>query len=123
MIQNISVQFARIPHCIEPITILNNLSQLVFPSSATTHIMSKVTRFAAQGMTLTTAESIANAAICHAFNSDFPPVTVVVLDSAGHVVVSKRMDGCPPMGNILLINIFFSGIFYTSSLEWYILRN
>ena len=61
--------------------------------------MSKVTRYVAKGMTLTTAESIANAAICHAVDNNFPPVTVVVLDSAGHVVLSKRMDGCPPIGN------------------------
>merc|ERR1712032_1698700 len=27
----------------------------------------------------------------------FKPVTVVVLDASGSVIVSKRMDGCPPV--------------------------
>ena len=54
-------------------------------------------------MTLEMAEVIANGAIRHAIAEKFAPVTVVVLDSHGHTVLSKRMDGCCPIGNNVLV--------------------
>ena len=49
-------------------------------------------------LTLATAETIASVAVQTCINKKFAPITVVVLDSAGHTVVSKRMDGCSPVG-------------------------
>ena len=50
-----------------------------------------------QRLTLGVADSMANAAIQTAKKFKFNPVTVVVVDSNGHTLVSKRMDGCSPV--------------------------
>ena len=59
-------------------------------------------RFQASGMskslTLAVADKLASSAIQTALSRKFAPITVVVLDAAGHTVVSKRMDGCSPVG-------------------------
>lgn len=49
-------------------------------------------------ISLKIAESIADTAIRTAMSRNYAPITVVVLDSWGHTVVSKRMDGCAPVG-------------------------
>jgi len=49
-------------------------------------------------LTLAVADKLASAAIKNCIIKQFAPITVVVLDSAGHTVVSKRMDGCSPVG-------------------------
>ena len=51
-----------------------------------------------KSISLKTAEAIADAAIHAATQKKWAPVTVVVLDSWGHTVVTKRMDGCSPVG-------------------------
>ena len=45
-------------------------------------------------LTLAAAETIAQAAIAHRQGAGMLPLTVVVLDSGGHVVTAKREDGC-----------------------------
>ena len=49
-------------------------------------------------LTLAVADKLATSAIQTALSQKFAPITVVVLDAAGHTVVSKRMDGCSPVG-------------------------
>lgn len=49
-------------------------------------------------MSLKRAEGICNTAINTAVTRGYAPITVVVLDCQGHTVVSKRMDGCSPVG-------------------------
>jgi uncharacterized protein GlcG (DUF336 family) len=49
-------------------------------------------------LTLALADSLANAAIKTAKHRKFAPVSVVVIDSSGNIIVSKRMDGCSPVG-------------------------
>jgi uncharacterized protein GlcG (DUF336 family) len=49
-------------------------------------------------LTLATAETIASVAVQTCLTNKFAPIAVVVLDAAGHTVVSKRMDGCSPVG-------------------------
>jgi hypothetical protein len=58
----------------------------------------KVTMKGMKIISLRIAESIADTAIRTAISRGYAPVTVVVLDSWGHTVVSKRMDGCAPVG-------------------------
>lgn len=53
---------------------------------------------AMKNITLKVAESIADKVIHTAVKNNYAPITVVVLDSWGHTVVSKRMDGCAPVG-------------------------
>jgi hypothetical protein len=53
---------------------------------------------AMKSITLKVAESIADKVIHTAVKNNYAPITVVVLDSWGHTVVSKRMDGCAPVG-------------------------
>lgn len=45
-------------------------------------------------LSLTVADAVANAAIEEATRRNFAPVTVVVVDPAGRVIVQKRMDHC-----------------------------
>ena len=49
-------------------------------------------------LSLSQADAIANNVIACCKRNLFNPVTVHVLDSAGTTLVSKRMDGCPPVG-------------------------
>ena len=49
-------------------------------------------------LTLAVADKLATSAIQKCISKKFAPITVVVLDAAGHTVVSKRMDGCSPVG-------------------------
>ena len=49
-------------------------------------------------LTLKVADKLATSAIQKCISKKFAPITVVVLDAAGHTVVSKRMDGCSPVG-------------------------
>lgn len=49
-------------------------------------------------MKLELAEKISSAAVALATKMKFAPVTVVVLDASGNTVVTKRMDGCAPVG-------------------------
>ena len=49
-------------------------------------------------LSLEVADIIATATVQTCLSKKFQPITVVVLDAAGHVVVSKRMDGCSPLG-------------------------
>lgn len=60
--------------------------------------MEKVTMKGMKIISLRIAESIADTAIRTAISRNYAPITVVVLDSWGHTVVSKRMDGCAPVG-------------------------
>lgn len=53
---------------------------------------------AIKSISLKVAESIADKVIHTAVKNKYAPITVVVLDSWGHTVVSKRMDGCAPVG-------------------------
>ena len=46
------------------------------------------------GLSLPIADAVANAAIEEATRRNFAPVTVVVVDPAGRVIVHKRMDHC-----------------------------
>jgi ectoine hydroxylase-related dioxygenase (phytanoyl-CoA dioxygenase family) len=46
------------------------------------------------GLSLPVADAVANAAIEEATRRNFAPVTVVVVDPAGRVIVHKRMDHC-----------------------------
>jgi len=46
------------------------------------------------GLSLLIADAVANAAIEEATRRNFAPVTVVVVDPAGRVIVHKRMDHC-----------------------------
>ena len=49
-------------------------------------------------LTLEVADIIATAAVQTCMLKKYQPITVVVLDAAGHTVVSKRMDGCSSLG-------------------------
>lgn len=49
-------------------------------------------------LSLSQADAIANNVIACCKRNLFNPVTVHVLDSAGATLVSKRMDGCSPVG-------------------------
>ena len=44
------------------------------------------------------ADTIANNAIGCCQRNGFNPVTVYVLDASGNTIISKRMDGCAPVG-------------------------
>lgn len=44
------------------------------------------------------ADLLANKVVECCQRNDFNPITVYVLDSSGHTLVSKRMDGCSPVG-------------------------
>jgi uncharacterized protein GlcG (DUF336 family) len=45
---------------------------------------------------LKAADEIASLVIQTVERNAFQPVAVCVMDAAGHLIVSKRMDGCPP---------------------------
>ena len=49
-------------------------------------------------LSLAQADAIVNAAIGVCKRNQFNPVTAMVLDAAGSILVSKRMDGCSPVG-------------------------
>ena len=49
-------------------------------------------------LTLEVADIIATAAVQTCMMKKYLPITVVVLDEAGHTIVSKRMDGCSSLG-------------------------
>ena len=49
-------------------------------------------------LSLEQADAIANCSIQCCLRNAFSPVTVYVLDSSGHTLVSKRMDGCSAVG-------------------------
>ena len=49
-------------------------------------------------LSLEQADSIANQVIAVCQRNPFNPVSVFVLDAAGNTIVSKRMDGCSPVG-------------------------
>lgn len=49
-------------------------------------------------LSLPQADQIANNVIQICSRNGFNPITVHVLDAAGHTLCSKRMDGCPPVG-------------------------
>ena len=49
-------------------------------------------------LSLRQADAILNSAITVCERNGFNPVTLVVLDSHGTTIVSKRMDGCSPAG-------------------------
>ena len=49
-------------------------------------------------MAMGQATALADAATAVCTERRFRPVAVVVLDAAGHPVVTKRMDGCAPVG-------------------------
>ena len=49
-------------------------------------------------MNLEQADLIANGVITCCKRNNLAPITVHVLDAAGLVLVSKRMDGCAPVG-------------------------
>ena len=53
---------------------------------------------AMKSISLKVAEAIADTVIHTAVSRNYAPITVVILDSWGHTVVSKRMDGCAPVG-------------------------
>mmetsp|Transcript_16525 Transcript_16525/g.22646 ORF Transcript_16525/g.22646 Transcript_16525/m.22646 type:complete len:175 (-) Transcript_16525:73-597(-) len=48
-----------------------------------------------KSLSLKVADQIASAAIETAIQQSFKPISVCVLDPAGHAIVTKRMDGCP----------------------------
>ena len=54
-----------------------------------------------KSISLKVAEAIADTVIHTAVSRNYAPITVVVLDSWGHTVVSKRMDGCAPVGMLI----------------------
>ena len=68
----------------------------ILPSSENQEIKGSKLAFVADFsiLTLAKADAIANAAIEEAVNRNFPPITVVVVDPAGRVIVQKRMDHC-----------------------------
>jgi uncharacterized protein GlcG (DUF336 family) len=49
-------------------------------------------------LTLAVADKLATAAIKTAVENKYAPITVSVIDAVGNLVVSKRMDGCAPIG-------------------------
>jgi glc operon protein GlcG len=49
-------------------------------------------------LSLDHADAIANNVVACCKRNGFNPVTVHVLDSSGNSIVTKRMDGCPPVG-------------------------
>lgn len=62
------------------------------------HLFEKAAMKGIKIISLRIADSIADTVIRTAVSRDYAPITVVVLDSWGHTVVSKRMDGCAPIG-------------------------
>lgn len=48
-------------------------------------------------LSMAVADEIATLAIRTCKSSGFKPISVCVMDSNGHEIVSKRMDGCPPL--------------------------
>eukprot|EP00549_Striatella_unipunctata_P020708 CAMPEP_0118673408 /NCGR_PEP_ID=MMETSP0800-20121206/303_1 /TAXON_ID=210618 ORGANISM="Striatella unipunctata, Strain CCMP2910" /NCGR_SAMPLE_ID=MMETSP0800 /ASSEMBLY_ACC=CAM_ASM_000638 /LENGTH=176 /DNA_ID=CAMNT_0006568463 /DNA_START=15 /DNA_END=545 /DNA_ORIENTATION=+ len=52
--------------------------------------------FTKKALTLKAADEIASLAIKNAIDNCFKPISVCVLDSSGHEIVTKRMDDCPP---------------------------
>ena len=78
------------------------------PSSAITMAAPPVTVESSSGRTgefqyvpvlsLSQADTIADKAIECCIRNGFSPVTVYVLDAGGSPLVSKRMDGCSPVG-------------------------
>ena len=49
-----------------------------------------------KSLSLAVADEIASLAINACKIHGFKPISVVVMDPAGHEIVTKRMDGCPP---------------------------
>jgi glc operon protein GlcG len=50
-----------------------------------------------KSLTLATADEICNLAIDACTRNAFHPICICVLDAEGHTIVTKRMDGCPPL--------------------------
>ena len=48
-------------------------------------------------LTLAIADEMASLAVAAAKSNEFAPITVTVMDPHGSEIVSKRVDGCPPM--------------------------
>ena len=53
--------------------------------------------FRTKRLTLAIADEMASLAVAAAKANKFAPITVTVMDPEGSEIVSKRMDGCPPM--------------------------
>mmetsp|Transcript_12682 Transcript_12682/g.18640 ORF Transcript_12682/g.18640 Transcript_12682/m.18640 type:complete len:233 (-) Transcript_12682:75-773(-) len=74
----------------------------IVPSTSTTHpsagyeVVSTPTFVTSKSLSLEVAQDIAikTTQVCRM--NKFQPMTVVVLDSAGHLIVQHRMDGCHP---------------------------
>jgi uncharacterized protein GlcG (DUF336 family) len=49
-------------------------------------------------LTLEIAEKVSSAVISTCKSLGFAPITVIITDAAGIPIVSKRMDGCSPVG-------------------------
>jgi uncharacterized protein GlcG (DUF336 family) len=50
-----------------------------------------------KSLSLKSADEIASKAISIAERNKFAPVAICVMDAVGHPIVTKVMDGCPPM--------------------------
>jgi len=48
-----------------------------------------------KSLSLALADEIATLAIKACKNNGFKPISICVMDPAGHEIVTKRMDGCP----------------------------
>jgi len=67
-------------------------------SSAPAQVRSAATLLVeSKSLSLAAADEIASLAVAAAQQNSFSPVCVCVLDSAGYEIVTKRMDGCPPI--------------------------
>lgn len=85
---------------------MNPLTTTPPPSSTTTSSNAITTRSTSATTTfhyvpvlgLAHADAIANAVIACCRRNQFKPISVYVLDAAGHTLVSKRMDGCAAVG-------------------------
>lgn len=61
-------------------------------------------------MSLAVADEIATLAIKACKNNGFKPISICVMDPAGHEIVTKRMDGCPVsiMYFVILLKMLFA---------------
>lgn len=50
-----------------------------------------------KSLNLSIADEIASLAIKAAIHNKFKPISICVMDPFGYEIVTKRMDGCPPM--------------------------
>ena len=85
-------------HSVSPGTSAAVLSTSTDASSASSESTTSSLLRTSASLQLPAADAIAQGAI-HAAQTAFDgpkPITVTVLDAYGHVLVQKRMDGCPP---------------------------